>query len=76
MPIFYKTTVVLKFNKYVNSEGLIENTRTETVTATGSTMQDSENSALKEATKLITNKPDEKVVFELQTIKIKSKRIF
>jgi hypothetical protein len=66
---------VLKFNKCVNGE-VIQNTRTESVTATGDTIKDSENSAFKEATKLITNKPDEKIVFELQTIKIKYELFF
>jgi hypothetical protein len=76
MPVFYKTTIYLKFNKQLNNQGVIICTRTETVTATGNTAADSENNALLQAALFVTNKPDEKITYELQTVKIKSARIF
>lgn len=76
MPIFYKTTIHLKFNKQLNNQGVVLCTRTETVTATGNNAADAENNALLQAALFVTNVPNEKITFELQTVKIKSKRIF
>jgi len=76
MPIFYKTTIHLKFNKQLNNQGVVLCTRTETVTATGNSEADAENAALLQAALFVTNDPNEKITYELQTVKIKSKRIF
>jgi len=76
MPIFYKTTIHLKFNNQINNQGITTCTRTETVTATGNNAADAENAALLQAALFVTNEPNEKITYELQTVKIKSKRIF
>jgi hypothetical protein len=75
MPIYYKTTVFLKFSKQLTNKGEVIYTRTETVTATGKTITDSENAALIEAAILSCNSK-ERVEYVLQTMKIKSTRIF
>ena len=77
MPFFYRTTIIINFKKYkiINNTYVIESIRNETVNATGKTIKDSENSAMEEAVLLITNKPDEKIAFEIQTNKIKYKKI-
>ena len=76
MPIFYKTIINLKFNKQLNNQGIVLCTRTETVTATGNTARDAEQAALLQAALFVTNEPNEKINYELQTLKIKSKRFF
>lgn len=76
MPIYYKTTVTLKFNKHLTNKGTVVCTRTETVTATGNTIEEAENAALLKSAFYITTDPNEKIIFELQTIRIKSSRIF
>jgi len=75
MPIYYKTTVLLKFNKHLTNTGRVGYTRTETISATGKTIAEAENAALLEAT-LFTFNSNEKVEYILQTMKIKSSRIF
>jgi hypothetical protein len=76
MPYYYKTTIYLKFNKQLNNTGKITCTRTENVTATGQTIADSENAALLQAAFFTSSDTNEKITYELQTIKIKSSRIF
>jgi hypothetical protein len=75
MSYYYKTIIYLKFNKQLNNTGEIKCTRTENVTATGNTIAESENAALLQAA-LFTCDSTEKITYELQTIKIKSTRIF
>ena len=76
MPIYYKTILNVKFNKFINIEGKLVSERTESVTATGNTVEESENAALSQAALLLTNDKKEKAVFELKTLKIQSKKIF
>jgi len=76
MPIYYKTIVNIKFNKFINLDGELVSERTESVTATGNTVEESKNAALSQAALILTNDKKEKAVFELKTLKIKSKRIF
>jgi len=76
MPSYYKTTITLKYNKHLNNLGQIVCTRTEVVTATGNTVAEAENAALLQSATLIPGNPNEKVEFELKTIKITSNRLF
>ena len=75
MSYYYKTIIYLKFNKEINNSGEITCARTENITATGNTIAESENNALLQAA-LFTCNSTEKIIYELQTIKIKSTRIF
>jgi hypothetical protein len=75
MRIFYKTFVKIKFNKYTNKTKQLICVRSETLSSSGNTIQDSENAALEYATTLMTNDPTIKISYELKTIKIKSKRM-
>jgi hypothetical protein len=76
MNYYYKTTIFLKFNQHLTNSGNFHYTRQETVTATGKTINDSENAALLEAAMFTTNNPNDKIIYELQTIKIKSNHVF
>ena len=76
MPIFYKTFVELKFNKYMNNTKQFTCVRSETVTATGSTIKESENAALECATNLMSSDPTIKISYQLKTIQVKSNLIF
>jgi hypothetical protein len=77
MPFFYRTTIIINFKKYkiINNTYNFDIIRTESVTSTGDTFKDSEYSAMKEAVSFMTNNPDEKITFEIQTNKIKYKKI-
>jgi hypothetical protein len=76
MRIFYKTFVELKFNKYINNTKQFICVRIETVSATGNTIQESENAALECATSLMSSDPTIKISYQLKTIQVKSNLIF
>lgn len=74
MRIFYKTFVELRFNKYINNTKQFNCIRTETVSASGDTIQKAETAALEYATTLMTNDPTIKISYDLKTIQIKSNK--
>lgn len=71
MSFYYKTKITLKFNKKIHNKSKFVCTRTETVTATGNTAGEAESDALARSAFYTTN-PNEKIVFEVETIKISS----